>query len=130
MPFEVEFPTRHTDTFGATPFVHAGVLLALTELAYARIEAHLGISKPANIVAVERETRAVYYRPLHWEEGAVVEAKLLDVGARGFTIEFEVRSHASGARIASFVHGWVWLDSDSGRRVDIPEETQARFREL
>jgi hypothetical protein len=30
--FEITFPTRHTDAFAATGYVHAGVLLALTEM--------------------------------------------------------------------------------------------------
>ena len=38
MAFEITYPTRHTDAFAATGFVHAGVLLALTEMAYAAFE--------------------------------------------------------------------------------------------
>jgi hypothetical protein len=29
VPFSVSFPTRHTDAFAATGFVHAGAVLAL-----------------------------------------------------------------------------------------------------
>ena len=31
--FETRLPLRHTDSFGGTPVVHGGVLLALTEIA-------------------------------------------------------------------------------------------------
>ena len=66
MPFRVQFPTRHTDTYAATGFVHAGVLLALTELAYAAFERAAGLSKPPHIVSVEVRTRAEYRTPLPW----------------------------------------------------------------
>jgi hypothetical protein len=69
--FAVRFPTRHTDTFAATGFVHAGVLLALTELAYSAYEQAAGLEKGAHIVAVERRTRAEYFQPLPWRGGAM-----------------------------------------------------------
>jgi acyl-CoA thioesterase FadM len=122
MVFSVSFPTRHTDTFAGTGFVHAGVLLALTELAYARLEQHLGISKPAHVVAVERETRAIYAAPLPWQEGAAVEVRTTDATQRGFAQEFTIRSAASGQLVATFVHQWVWLDTTTGRRAPLPVE--------
>lgn len=130
MPLELKFETRHTDTFAATPFVHAGVLLALTELMYARIEAHLNISKPPDIVAVERETRAIYIRPLHWQEGASVRARTVSATTKGFTLESEILSATLGSPVASFTHDWIWLDSKAGRRVDIPDEVITKLSQL
>jgi acyl-CoA thioesterase FadM len=126
--FRVSFPTRHTDTYAATGFVHGGVLLALTELAYAAFEAHCAVSKPDEVVAVQRETRAVYRAPLPWQDGVTMEVTTTSVGERGFDQEFLVRSAKSGADVATIVHTWAWLDTTTGRRAPIPADVQERFR--
>ena len=67
MTFETAFGNPPLDCFAATGFVHAGVLLALTEMAYARFEAHCGIDaghKPEHVYAVQRSTAATYFSPL------------------------------------------------------------------
>jgi acyl-CoA thioesterase FadM len=128
MAFQTTFETRHTDTYAATPFVHAGVLLSFTEMTYARLEEHLGFSKPEHIVSVQRETRAVYSAPLHWRDGATVEVSTTQADAYGFTQEFTVRSTESGTIAATFIHRWAWLDTETGRRVDIPGEVVAALR--
>lgn len=127
MVFSVAFETRHTDTFAATDYVHAGVLFAFTELAYAEFERHCHVTKPDHVVSVERETHATFRAPLGWREGALVEVSTTEASARGFTQEFTVRSAASGSVIATFVHWWVWLDTRSGERVDIPTPAQRRL---
>lgn len=129
MTFSVSYRTRHTDTYAATGFVHAGVMLALTEMAYAAFETHCGITKPEHIVAVERETQATYHAPLRWQEGATVEVRTTEMADKGFTQEFTVRSTRSGSMVASFVHRWVWLDTHEGRRVNLPEDAQKRLLE-
>ena len=128
MAFQTAFETRHTDTYAATPFVHAGVLLAFTEMTYARLEEHLGFSKPEHIVCVQRETRAVYSAPLHWRDGATVDVTTTEASQRGFTQEFTVRSTATGTIAATFIHRWAWLDTATGRRVDIPEDVVVALR--
>ena len=125
--FTASFATRHTDSFASTGYVHAGVLLALTELAYAQVEQHVGVSKSPTIVAVERATRAVYRAPLPWQEGASIQVTTTEATDRGFTQEFMVRSQASGRQIASVVHDWVWLDTETGNAVALPKEVQERF---
>lgn len=130
MPFVVTFPTRHTDTFAATGFVHAGVLLALTELAYAAFERAAGVSKPEHIVAVEVRTRAEYVRPLPWQEGALIEVECLDLLAQGFTQRYTIRSAQSQRLIARIEHDWVWMDTHAGRAVPLPEEAWQRFAAL
>src|SRR6266545_2907540 len=92
MAFTFRCDTRHTDTYAATGFVHAGVLLAFTELAYAAYERAAGISKPGHVVAVEVRTRAEYHAPLPWQDGAVVEVTTPAATGRGFTQSFAVRS--------------------------------------
>jgi acyl-coenzyme A thioesterase PaaI-like protein len=59
MPFEITFPTRHTDAFASTGFVHAGVLLALTDMAYAAFERHCDLAKPDHVYAVQGATEAL-----------------------------------------------------------------------
>lgn len=129
MPFEVSFPTRHTDTYAASGLVHAGVLLALTELAYAAFESHCGISKPETTLAVPRESAVTYHRPLPWREGCRIAVVTTEVGEGGFSQEFTCFSEATRVRIATFRHDWVWLDLKSGRPVPIPPEIQAKYRE-
>ena len=122
--------TRHTDTYAGTGFVHAGVLLAFTELAYAGYERAAGVSKPAHVVAVPVRTRAEYQAPLPWQDGAVVEATTATATARGFTQHFTVRSARTDRLAARIEHDWVWLDTATGRAVPFPEEAQAAFLAL
>jgi acyl-CoA thioesterase FadM len=128
--FSLTLPTRHTDTFAATGFVHAGVLLALTELAYAASEQRAGISKPVSIVAVEARTRAEYLRPLPWQDGAQIEVECAAVSSEGLTQRYLVRSARSTRLIARIEHDWVWLDTASGHGVALSEDVQARFAAL
>jgi acyl-CoA thioesterase FadM len=127
MPFEITFPTRHTDAFAATGFVHAGVLLAATEIAYAAFEKHCGIAKPDHVYAVQRGSEATYLAPLRWQENAIVSVTTLAASDRGFDQEFVISSAADGRRIASIVHHWVWLDTEIGKRVPLPEEAQQKL---
>jgi acyl-CoA thioesterase FadM len=130
MSFTVSFPTRHTDTYAGTGFVHAGVLLALTELAYAAFERAAGVEKPAHIVAVQVRTRAEYQAPLQWQDGATIEVTTQAATARGFTQAFAVRSGRNDRLVARIEHDWVWLDTDSGHAVPLPEGAQAAFLAL
>ncbi len=132
MTFETEFETRHSDCFAATGFVHAGVLLALTEMAYARFEAHCGIDaghKPEHVYAVQRSTAATYFSPLRWQEGARIRVRTTEANERGFDQDFDVFSAADGREIARFTHRWVWFDTRSGRPVPLPEEVGRQFLE-
>jgi acyl-CoA thioesterase FadM len=127
MAFEITFPTRHTDAFAATGFVHAGVLLALTEMAYAAFEQHCGLEKPGHVYAVQRATEATYDAPLRWNENATVRVKTLAATERGFDQEFEIVAASDGRRIARFVHHWVWLDTQAGKRVALSAEVQRQL---
>ncbi|MDZ7729532.1 MAG: thioesterase family protein [Dehalococcoidia bacterium] len=127
MPFAVAIPTRHTDSCAATGFVHGGVLLALTEMAYAAFEVHCGYSKPDTTVAVQRESRVQWRAPLPWHEGATIEVVTTEAEARGFTQEMHVTSTVTGRPVADFVHRWVWLDTTTGQRVDIPDDVCQRM---
>ena len=127
MLFEVTYPTRHTDAFAGTGFVHGGVLLALTELAYADFERHCGVTKPAHVVAVQRSTEAQYSAPLRWQEGVVIRVRTTRAEPHGFEQEFALRSAADQRAIATITHRWVWLDTETGKRVALPEEVQRQF---
>lgn len=127
MPFTVTFPTRHTDAFAATGFVHVGVLFALTELAYAEFERASGVSKPATTVAVEVRSRAEYVAPLPWQDGVTIEVTTLAAGEQGFTQAYALRSARTDRLVARIEHDWVWLDTTNGRRVPLEEATRERF---
>ncbi len=128
MAFETRIPTRHTDTYAATGFVHAGVLLSLTEMAYAEYEEARGVQKPTTTVAVQRETRCVYHAPLPWRDGAIIRLTTVATSDRGFEQEFEIRSARSGGLVATIMHRWAWLDTTTGAAVPIPADVQERFR--
>ncbi len=127
MSFEVTYPTRHTDAFASTGFVHAGVLLGLTEMAYADFEAHCGVEKPDSTYAVQRATEATYSSPLKWDEGVRIVVRTTLCGPRNFDQEFEILSARDGRRVAIFVHHWVWYDTASDRPVEIDEATRNRL---
>lgn len=130
MTFDVSFPTRHTDTYAATGFVHAGVLLALTELAYAAYERAAGVAKPAHVVAVQVRSRAEYRAPLPWQDGATVAVTTLSAAEHGFTQSFAIRSARTDRLVAQIEHDWVWLDTTTGRAMPLPAEAQAAFLAL
>ncbi len=130
MPFEVRFPTRHTDSYAATGYVHAGVLLSLTEMAYARVEEELKIDKGSHVVAVQRSTLAVYAAPLPWRDGVILQVETISASSSGFEQAFTIRSAASDASIATITHRWAWLDTETGRSVAIPEDVQRRLLSL
>ena len=130
MIFETEFETRHSDCFAATGFVHAGVLLALTEMAYARFEQRCGIDaglKPEHVYAVQRSTTATYYSPLRWQEGARIRVRTTEATERGFDQDFEILSAADGREVARFTHRWVLLDTRAGRPVALSEDLRQRL---
>ncbi len=126
-PFVTEFETRHTDAFAETGLVHAGVLLALTELAYARFEEARGIRKERPVYAVQRATEATYPSALHWTEGARIQVRTLEVRDRSFDQEFQVRSARDDRPVATFVHHWVWMDTASLKVVTLPDDVKERL---
>jgi len=130
--FTLTLPTRHTDTFAATGFVHSGVLIALTEMTYAAFEKRVEIAKPATVVAVQVETQAKYYAPLPWAEGAEgaeLSITTLEASKRGFVQVYEIRSATTGLQICAITHHWVWLDLVTGRRAPIPEDVVTKYRD-
>lgn len=130
MTFALACDTRHTDTYAATGFVHAGVLLALTERAYAAYQDASGVSKPSHVVAVPVRTRAEYLAPLPWQDGSIVGVGTASSSERGFSQLFTVRSARSERLVARIEHDWVWLDTVSGRAVPFPPEAQEAFARL
>ena len=127
MSFSITLPTRHTDTYTNTGFVHAGVLLALTELAYDSFERHCKLTKPKHVVAVQKETRAIYHAPLPWQESALIEIQTTKANSRYFEQEFSIRSGATGKAIATIVHEWVWMDLKTNHTITLSEDIQERL---
>jgi acyl-CoA thioesterase FadM len=96
-------------------------------MAYAAFEEHCGIAKPSHVYAVQRATEATYAAPLGWKDGATVKVTTLAATERGFDQQFEIVSAASGHRVAQFVHHWVWLDTQAGKRVALSEAVQSQL---
>ncbi len=127
MAFSITLPTRHTDTYTNTGFVHAGVLLELTELAYDSFEHHCKLTKPKHVVAVQRETRAIYHAPLPWQESALIEIRTITADSRYFEQEFSIRSGTTEKAIATIIHEWVWMDLKTSRAIPLSEDIQKRL---
>jgi acyl-CoA thioesterase FadM len=96
-------------------------------MAYAAFEQHCGLEKPGHVYAVQRATEATYDAPLRWTENATVRVKTLAATERGFDQEFEIVAASDGRRIARFVHHWVWLDTQAGKRVALSAEVQRQL---
>jgi acyl-CoA thioesterase FadM len=56
-----------------------------------------------------------------------VRVKTLAATGRGFDQEFEIVAASDGRRVATFVHHWVWLDTQVGKRVALTEEVQRQL---
>ena len=64
-----------------------------------------------------------------YEEGATVQVRTTLAGPRAFDQEFEIRSARDGRAIATFTHHWVWMDTSSGRPVEMDDDTCRRLLE-
>jgi len=113
--FETRLPLRHTDSFGGTPFVHGGVLLALTEIALDAYDLETGIPPHRDVLRMQSHSEVRYRAPLRWDDAAIV--RLRCTNARPGRLVFAARVEAaSDARlVAEFTHRYAYVNATNGR---------------
>ena len=119
--FETRLPLRHTDSFGGTPFVHGGVLLALTEIALEGYDRAAGIPSHSDVLRMQASTAVRYLAPLRWDDAAVVRLRCTKLRPGRVTFECEVASEAEGRTVAEMTHRYAYVNAQSGR-AEVPAD--------
>lgn len=122
--FETRLPLRHTDTFAGTPFVHGGVLLALTEIALEAYDEAIGAPPSQHdALRMQSHTEVRYLAPLRWDDAApgepagsaIVRLRCARVTPGRLTYEAEVARPSDGATVARMTHRYAFVGATSGR---------------
>lgn len=113
--FETRIPLRHTDSFGGTPFVHGGVLMALTEIALKGYDLELGIPSHRDVLRFQIRTEVHYTAPLRWDDDSIVRMRCSRIQPGKLTFECELAAAFSGQTVARMTHLYVYVDAQSGR---------------
>ena len=134
--YEVALPLRHTDSFGGTPFVHGGVMLALTEIALDGYDVAAGIPSHREVLRMQTHSELRYLAPLRWDDSlpagdpaggglpggaAVVRLRCAHIAPGRLTFECELASGATGVTVARMTHRYAYIGAQSGR-VETPAD--------
>jgi acyl-CoA thioesterase FadM len=125
--FEARYPLRHTDSFGGTPFVHGGVLLALTEIALDAYDGEAGIPSHRDVLRFQSGSEVRYRSPLRWDDAAVVRLRCTELRPGRLTFEAEVAAASDGRLVAQFTHRYVTMNAQTGRP-EVPADWGAIVR--
>jgi len=115
--FETRLPLRHTDSFGGTPFVHGGVLLALTEIALDAYDREAGIPSHREILRFQARSEIRYLAPLRWDDAAVVRLRCSHVSPGRLIFECEVAAASTGRPVCRMTHRYAYVNAATGRAV-------------
>ena len=113
--FETRIPLRHTDSFGGTPFVHGGVLIALTEIALEAYDREVGIPSHREVLRFQIHSEVRYLAPLRWDDEAVVRIRCAQLRPGRLSFECELAAASSGAPVARMTHRYAYVNAQSGR---------------
>ena len=127
--FEQRYPLRHTDSFGGTPFVHGGVLLALTEIALDAYDGEAGIPSHRDILRFQSGSEVRYRSPLRWDDAALVRLRCTELRPGRLTFEAEVAAASDGRTVAQFTHRYATINAQTGR-AEVPEDWDAIVRAI
>lgn len=122
--FETRIPLRHTDSFGGTPFVHGGVLLALTEIALEAYDRATGIPSHRDVLRFQASSEVRYLAPLRWDDGAVVRLRCSELRPGRLTFECEVAAESDGRPVARMTHRYAYVHAQTGR-AEVPADWPA-----
>ena len=122
--FETAFPLRHTDSFGGTPFVHGGVLLALTEIALDQYDEATGTPSHRDILRFLTRSEIRYRAPLRWDDAATVRLRCVELRPGRLTFECEVAAVSDGGVIALMTHRYAYVDAATGTAT-VPDDWTA-----
>ena len=113
--FELRLPLRHTDSFGGTPFVHGGVMLALTEIALDAYDAAAGIPSHRDVLRFQTHSDMRYLAPLRWDDACIVRMRCVEARAGRLRFECELAAASTGAPVARIAHRYAYVGAQSGR---------------
>ncbi|MQA00752.1 MAG: hypothetical protein GEU80_15750 [Dehalococcoidia bacterium] len=113
--FETTMPLRHTDSFGGTPFVHGGVLLALTEIALDAYDREAGVPSHREVLRFQSHSEVRYRSPLRWDDAAIVRLRCAEVQPGRLLFECEVAAASDGRVVAQFKHRYAYVNASTGR---------------
>jgi acyl-CoA thioesterase FadM len=113
--FQTRVPLRHTDSFGGTPFVHGGVLMALTEIALDAYDRELGIPSHRDVLRFQTRTEVRYLAPLRWDDEAIVRMRCSLLRPGRLTFECELAAGSSDQPVARMTHRYAYVNAQSGR---------------
>ena len=122
--FVTRIPLRHTDSFGGTPFVHGGVLLALTEIALDTYDREAGIPSHREILRFQTHTEVRYLAPLRWDDAAIVRLRATPLAPGRLAFECDVAAASSGGVVARLTHRYAYVNASSGR-AEVPHDWAA-----
>lgn len=127
--FEQRYPLRHTDSFGGTPFVHGGVLLALTEIALDAYDGEAGIPSHRDILRFQSGSEIRYRSPLRWDDAALVRLRCTELRPGRLTFEAEVAAASDGRLVAQFTHRYATINAQTGKP-EVPADWDAIVRAI
>jgi acyl-CoA thioesterase FadM len=113
--FETRIPLRHTDSFGGTPFVHGGVLLALTEIALEVYDREAGVPSHREVLRFQTHAEVRYLAPLRWDDEAIVRLRCSRLRPGRLTFECELAAVSSGEPVARMTYRYAYVNVQSGR---------------
>lgn len=122
--FKTVLALRHTDSFGGTPFVHGGVLLALTEIALATYDEVVGLPQHRDVLRFQSHSEVRYLAPLRWDDAAVVGLRCTALRPGRLTFECEVLAESDRTTIARMTHRYAYVNASTGRP-ETPEDWPA-----
>lgn len=112
--FETRLPLRHTDSFGGTPFVHGGVLLALTEIALARYDQAAALPEHRDVLRFQSHSEVRYRSALRWDDEAIVRLRCDQVGRGRLRFVCEVAAVSDGRTVAELLHRYAYVNVTTG----------------
>ena len=127
--FETEMQLRHTDSFGGTPFVHGGVLTALTESALDLYDAEAGLLSHRDVLRFQAHSEIRYRAPLHWDDAAIVRLRCAEARDGRLVFECEVAAASSGETVAEMRHRYAYVNAVTGV-AEQPEDWAAIVRAI
>lgn len=113
--FQERYPLRHTDSFGGTPFVHGGVLLALTEIALAAYDDAASIPPHRDVLRMQSHSEVRYRAPLRWVDAAVIQLRCTQLGNGRLVFEARVTADSTRELVAEFTHRYAYINAITGR---------------
>ena len=113
--FETRLPLRHTDSFGGTPFVHGGVLLALTEIALDAYDRETGLPSHRDVLRMQSHSEVRYRAPLRWDDAAIVRLRCTHLRPGRLVFDARVEAASDARLVAEFTHRYAYVNATTGR---------------